>query len=39
MQKPTCEARQTDALVRVLAVGVAGAPVQAGLGHVAEVRF
>lgn len=35
----SCEAWQTDALVRVLAVGVTSAPVQAGLGHVAEVRF
>lgn len=39
MQKPTCETWKTDTLVRVLAVGVTSASVQAGLGHVAKVRF
>lgn len=39
MQKPTCETWKTDTLVGILAMGVTSASVQAGLGHVAEVRF
>lgn len=39
MQKPTCETWKTDTLIRVLAMGVTSASVQAGLGHIAEVRF
>lgn len=39
MQKPTCETWKTDTLVGILAMGVTSASVQAGLRHVAEVRF
>lgn len=35
----SCETWKTDTLIGVLAVGVTSASVQAGLGHVAEVRF
>lgn len=35
----SCETWDTDALVRILAMGVTSASVKAGLGHVAEVRF
>lgn len=35
----SCETWKTDTLVRVLAVGVTSASIQAGLGHVAKVRF
>lgn len=34
-----CETWKTDTLVGVLALRVTSAPVQTGLGHVAEVRF
>lgn len=39
MQNPTCVTWRTDTLVCFLAVGMTSASVQAGLGHIADVRF